>query len=1044
MYASPNQGTPLAQDPKQAAERLFQEAEQLYSQGTAESRREAINKYEEARQLFIRAQDQAGEGKALLQIGLVSIRLGENEKALTYLEQALKIFQAIGDRPAQAAALGFIANGYYNLYGAHKALPFYEQALALNRELNNPLAVAIQVGNLGFVHHSLGQMQKALEYHREALAYYEQSGDRRGQARALDNIGVVQADMGEPEAALDLHGRALAIWRELKDDRGLAISVANMASIYYDLGEWQKALEYLNEAALISRSRGERLEEAQFLTNLASVYDILGETQKALDAAGQALQMRREMKDRIGQIHTLNNLGTIYLNQGDAQKALQYHNEALALALEAGDKSWEAYTLTKIGKAYGTLGDARKALEYHDRALPQLRALNDRRSEAIALQNIGLAYERMGAAQKALATYHQALPLSRAVGYRPGEAETLFGLARVERTLGDFAQARAHIEAALEIIESLRKGVAAQEYRASFFAARRGYSEFYVDLLMEMHRRNPAQGFDAEALRAGERARARNLLDILSEARADIRQGVDPKLLERERALQSRLNAREAYRVRLLGEKQTGEQLAAVEKELSDLLSQYQEVRAHIRAASPRYAALTQPAPLGIKEIQQLLDADTLLLEYWLGEERSFLFAVTPNAVTTHALPGRTQIENAARQVYERLTARNQPAFDELPGRVANGMSRALPAQSGEETPEQRQARIARADAEYPEAARRLSQLLLAPVAAQLGAKRLLIVADGALQYIPFATLPAPQMSVVRGPSSVASVAASDNEKRTTDNGQPLIVTREIISLPSASALALLRHETASSKASRTLAVLADPVFSSSDPRLRPASGKGPVAPPCEAMPVMEVERAAREAGISAFRRLRFSRQEADAIAALAPEAQSLKAVDFTASRATVESADLSQYRILHFATHGLLNSRHPELSGIVLSLVDERGRPQDGFLRLHEIYNLKLNADLVVLSACQTALGKEVRGEGLVGLTRGFMYAGAPRVVASLWSVNDRATAELMKRFYKGMLAEGLRPAAALRAAQVEMWKQKGWESPYYWAAFALQGEWR
>ena len=187
-----------------------------------------------------------------------------------------------------------------------------------------------------------------------------------------------------------------------------------------------------------------------------------------------------------------------------------------------------------------------------------------------------------------------------------------------------------------------------------------------------------------------------------------------------------------------------------------------------------------------------------------------------------------------------------------------------------------------------------------------------------------------------------------------------------------------------------------------------------------------------------------LSRREADLIAALASRGRPLKALDFEASRATATSPELGQYRILHFATHSLLNNQQPELSGIVLSLVDKQGRPQDGFLRLYEIYNLKLEADLVVLSACQTALGKEIKGEGLVGLTRGFMYAGTPRVVASLWKVSDEATAELMKRFYQKMLKDGLRPAAALRAAQVSMLKEKPWTPAYYWAGFVLQGEWR
>jgi CHAT domain-containing protein len=190
--------------------------------------------------------------------------------------------------------------------------------------------------------------------------------------------------------------------------------------------------------------------------------------------------------------------------------------------------------------------------------------------------------------------------------------------------------------------------------------------------------------------------------------------------------------------------------------------------------------------------------------------------------------------------------------------------------------------------------------------------------------------------------------------------------------------------------------------------------------------------------------RLPFSRREAQAILSVTPEGQGMQALDFKASRATATGPDLSQYRVVHFATHGLLNSEHPELSGLVLSLVDPRGTPQDGFLGLEDVYNLNLSADLVVLSACETGLGKEIQGEGLLGLTRGFMYAGASRVVASLWSVNDAATAELMRHFYKAMEQDGLRPAAALRWAQMEIREQERWSQPYYWAGFVIQGEWR
>jgi CHAT domain-containing protein len=226
--------------------------------------------------------------------------------------------------------------------------------------------------------------------------------------------------------------------------------------------------------------------------------------------------------------------------------------------------------------------------------------------------------------------------------------------------------------------------------------------------------------------------------------------------------------------------------------------------------------------------------------------------------------------------------------------------------------------------------------------------------------------------------------------------------------LPSVAALAVLRREFSARKAApKTLAVLADPVFEKDDERLKPATsgqrteGQGGNGGRIQkAVLPADLQRSTGDLGVNGFARLALSRVEAEMITKLASRGQPLKALDFIASRATATSRELEQYQIVHFATHSLMNNQHPELSGIVLSLVDEQGQPQDGFLRLYEIYNLKLGADLVVLSSCQTALGREIKGEGLIGLTRGFMYAGAPRVVASLWKVGDKATAELMKRF--------------------------------------------
>jgi CHAT domain-containing protein len=324
------------------------------------------------------------------------------------------------------------------------------------------------------------------------------------------------------------------------------------------------------------------------------------------------------------------------------------------------------------------------------------------------------------------------------------------------------------------------------------------------------------------------------------------------------------------------------------------------------------------------------------------------------------------------------------------------------------ETPEARYARLRQAEDEgYLAAAKKASQMLLGPAAARIGNKRLLIVREGVLQYLPFGALPEPGTNT------------------------PLIVNHEIVTAPSASVVAVLRQETAGRKpAEKALAVLADPVFTANDARI--------------ALPDKTAARSRSELDLRDFVRLRFSRTEAEEITRLAGPGTTLKALDFEAGRDTAMKPSLAEYRIVHFATHSLLNNEHPDLSGVVLSLVDRSGRPQNGFLRLHDIYNLRLGAELVVLSACSTALGKDIRGEGLIGLTRAFLYAGAPRVVATLWEIDDRATAEMMKRFYEELLTRGKRPVEALRAAQIAMWNTKRLGAPYYWAAFTLEGEWR
>ncbi len=899
---------------------------------------------------------------------------------------------------------------------AQKITVKLEEALKLWRLLDDKLEIGNIFLSLGRLHYRAGDYAKAMEFYDKALPLFPETPEGAGStATTLNNIANAYLELGETRKALDVYLKSLEFKRE--EGRSRAITLDNIGSVYRLLGEYQLALDYHLQALAGFRALGQRRDEAVALNNLAWLWESAGDPEKSVEYTLQALSLIKGDNFKESEALYLSNAGNFYFLMGNNQQALEYATESLDLSRAINDRQTEARSLSLLCKVYHSVGDFEKASDACNRALLISHEKGDPAYKAGILTALSRVYEQTGDRRKAVESRESALAIYRAIGDPAGELATLHALGRLSMESGDLVSARSRIERAIEMAESLRVKVPGHQMRSLYLAGRQEVYESYVDLLMEMHGGEPGNGYDRAALQASERARARSLLDLLAEGRARIRQGADQALLEKERSLLERLNAKYAAWKKLRNDERTKKQAESVANEINDLTTQFQVVEARVRSSNPRYAALTRPEPLIAAEIQQSLDENTVLLEYALGAKRSWLWAVTRNSIESHELPPRAEIETASRKVYELLTAR-QPKKD---------------------IPEsEREKRIAEADAELQTEASTLGQTLLGPIYARLReewkGKRLAVVASGALEYLPFAILPSPAGAT----------------------RQPLILDHEIVNLPSASALALIRKETAGRRApAKTLAALADPVFDSNDPRLTAArkkasanslvaSARSAQSAPATSLLPSELARSARSFHRDGFGRLVFSSEEAEFITELAPKGSTLKATGFEANRALVASGELGRYRIVHFATHGLLNSEHPELSGLVLSLVDENGKTQDGFLRMSEIFNLELPADLVVLSACQTALGKEIKGEGLVGLTRAFMYAGAERVVASLWQVDDQATAQLMRRFYRGMLKEGLRPAAALRAAQIEMSKSQRWSSPYYWAGFVIQGEWR
>ena len=904
-------------------------------------------------------------------------------KRMEILEGTLPLFRALGDRKKEATALLGMARVARRLSDLPRAVALMDEALSLCQAHGYRALEPVALGGQGLVLLNQGSLDQAIEKFEAALISAREVGSRTTEATVLTNLAEACSRRWDHDRAAVASEQALVLARRMGDQKQVARILGNMGGHFQNAGNPQKAIELYQQVLPLHRELKERWWEASVLVNIGTSYFSLGDTERALRYHEDSLKIWRELGDRSYTAHTLDSIGRTLDAAGELDRARASYMEALALAREVGLKSIEARARINLGDLHRKTGDRVKARELTEEALAVARRISDRNFESGALVQLARIEAESGELEAARRLCREGVSVSRQLAVPRWQVRALFRLADIERARGDLAAAKDSIEEAITIIESQRTRLTSADYRAAYLARVREIYELHVNVLMQFHREQPAGGFAAQGFQAAERARSRTLLELLAEARADIHEGVGPDLLVRERSLRNRLNGAAERQARLAGQPAA----AAINREIEGLSAELSRTESEIRATSPRYAALTQPAILSVPEIQLLLGPDTLLLEYFLGEERSFLWALRADSFDSYELPARATIEAAARRTHEVMS---QPQAD------------------------------------WEGAAAELSRMILGPVAHRLGASRIVLVADGALQYAPFAALPHPTEKWL------------------------LVERHEVVGLPSASVLPLLRGSRPPRRtASKTLMAFADPVFDAEDERVRTAARRRPKLSPRAASvsrslsDEWSVSRARADFGVP-IERLPSSRREAHAIAGGLARGQARLALDFEANQAQATAPELEQYRFVHFATHGFLNGAHPELSGLLLSLVDEQGRPQDGFLTTAAIFNLRLSADLVVLSGCQTALGKEVRGEALMGMTRGFMYAGAPRVLGSLWQVDDAATAELMTAVYRPLLAGRSSPAAALREAQLSLRRRPRFQHPFYWAGFQLQGEWR
>jgi CHAT domain-containing protein len=941
-----------------AVERAAADARQRSFSERVEDKRKALEDLEQVLAAWRAAGDRLGEARTLNDRGDLQARLGDNEGALASLPQALEIARALGDRREQARALNLLGLVQRRM-GVDRArvLELYSASLRLWREVGDRVGEQDVLYNLGVLNADMGDSAAAFGDYRQALELSRAARQPAGQAFALAAIGLIQRDRGDTAGALDCFTQGIDLARRSGDRSAEAYLLYSTGSFHLHRGELQPAIELFTEALGLYRAQGDRIQEARVLTSLGSANVSLGDLDRALDCYRRAQEIHHADHDRTGELYTLLYLGWVRQLQGESEEAARQYSAALAIgrSLDSPLELARALyflgggelALGRAGDAAGALTESMQVLTGHGRSHPF--------DEARILLELGRASHALGEDGQAERQLRQALGFGRTLQSFTIETMAEGYLARLELDRGDLPAARAAIEEVLRIVDSVRSRVASQRLRVLFLASRQAYYQLHLEILMRLHERDPAGGYLPEALAASERARARGLLDLLAEGRIDVRRGISADLKQREEEIDNRISTLQA---RMLDDLTKGGWDAAkathLDEEVKQAAVDREELEWEIRRRHPRYAAVRNPAPLRLEEIQALLDDRTALLEYAVGEERSFLFVVTREGLASYALPAASRLADEVRRLGGALGT---------PGRRSFGL--------------------------YVTLARSLYRELLSPAAGILAHKpRLIVAPDGPLHVLSFEALLTGDPGAEQGFATLPY----------------LIRGKSVTYVPSASVLAELgrpRERTPTPAVAKRFIGFAD---------ARPAS----------------------------LPRLAQSRREVEGIASLYAPDESRLYLDLAATEENVKDNELLKAaRRLHFATHGFLNEKQPELSGLALS----RSPGSDGLLQVYEMFNLELDADLVVLSACDTGLGAAVSGEGLVGVTRALLYAGARSVVVSLWPVDDASTPGLMISFYRHLDRDEDK-AESLRLAKLEMIGEGKFSQPFYWAPFILIGE--
>ena len=933
-------------------------------------------------------------------------------KAISAYDRAIRLAQEIRDIHLRQEDLIGKARVYiYKLGDYTAALKTAEEARALmeNRAGRPPqtdLATNAATWKvLSSAYYFLARYPEMIDATNRSLAVYIKLDDLYWQGILEGNIASVYAETGDMQHALSSAEGALAIAGKLSDDDGISFSQATIAAIHLWRGEYQAAFD-ADEAALQEmRIKPYPDEEGQVWLNLAEIYDELNDLERERDALERSLPLVRQSGDTASESTALEDLSILDLREGRSREAAESLGQSMHIAQTHSLLREEATAALAKADLLAAEHQVPQALAAADSGQTRAIQAGEVFTSALLLQQEGDLHARLGDAPAAMIAYRKAELAWSAIPNPEHAALARASIARLDFRSGQFAQAHDDILLALDGFEASRRNIASSSLRESFFAS---VHDFY-DLAVEIEMRHNRTDLSAiqEAWQIAERARARTMMDAVRRSTPFSTRDLPRELSEQSADIEDRIGEtqRTISRLRTGGIDRAA--LRRAEDQLHTLVLDAEELEAKERQAITPSLFDATVRPPSLDDIRAaLLAPDTELLEYWVGARNAYLWLITSHSMRAVRLCSSPDLAVAVSAYRKALLAREEnPPGEDLPAH---------------------EARIAYADRELNVQAAKLGALLL-PLQPSPGIRRLVVIPDNIIASVPFSAL---------------RLAPGDGF---------LIEGYEVTEEPSAAVAMELLSRPAALPNRNSIAVFADPVYNQLDPRLakvrigasavRVAANSAPATSSHPQVPT-PVLRSDADLDLGDLPRLRGSEEEAEAISSIAGADRVHLYLGFQATPAAVLETDWTRYFIAHFATHAVVDSARPELSGIILSTLGKDGSPHNGILWLHDIYRTPMPLPLVVLSGCRTADGTAIPGEGISGLAQAFLSSGASAVVGSLWTVDDAAAGKMVPRLYQTLLNQHLSISGALRAAQMRMLADGS--PPYDWAGYIVEGNWR